>query len=96
MAGLSQKGTSAARCIHKYLLTLSDTSRVSDHDSIHQLIAKCEYVWVRFQILSDIHLESPAAYDIFEIAAKSPNLELLGDIGNACDEGFFSFLEAQL
>ncbi|WEW61446.1 hypothetical protein PRK78_006936 [Emydomyces testavorans] len=51
---------------------------------------------VDFQILSDLHLEAPPAYDIFDIPAKAPHLALLGDIGNIRDEGFFSFIEAQL
>ncbi|KAL2374932.1 hypothetical protein RJ035_003382 [Blastomyces gilchristii] len=51
---------------------------------------------VSFQILSDLHLESPAAYDIFEIPSKATHLALLGDIGNVRDPGFFSFIEAQL
>lgn len=40
---------------------------------------------VSFQILSDLHLESPAAYDIFEIPTKTTHLALLGDIGNVRD-----------
>ncbi|KAB8218090.1 acyl-CoA dehydrogenase mitochondrial precursor [Aspergillus novoparasiticus] len=35
-----------------------------------------------FQILSDLHLEAPEAYDLFDIAPKAPYLALLGDIGN--------------
>ncbi|OAA67282.1 hypothetical protein SPI_01858 [Niveomyces insectorum RCEF 264] len=34
------------------------------------------------QIMSDLHLEAPKAYDIFEIVPKAPVLALLGDIGN--------------
>lgn len=34
------------------------------------------------QILSDLHLEAPKAYDVFEIVPKAPILALLGDIGN--------------
>lgn len=34
------------------------------------------------QILSDLHLESPISYDLFEIEVKAPYLALLGDIGN--------------
>ncbi|PGH01976.1 hypothetical protein GX51_04908 [Blastomyces parvus] len=50
-----------------------------------------------FQILSDLHLESPAAYDIFEIPlSNATHLALLGDIGNVRDPGFFSFIKAQL
>ncbi|KAI1909471.1 hypothetical protein LOZ65_006520 [Ophidiomyces ophidiicola] len=48
------------------------------------------------QILSDLHLESPVAYDLFTIPPKAPHLALLGDIGNVRDTGFFPFIEAQL
>lgn len=34
------------------------------------------------QVLSDLHLESPKSYDLFEIEAKAPYLALLGDVGN--------------
>ncbi|KXJ90183.1 hypothetical protein Micbo1qcDRAFT_196354 [Microdochium bolleyi] len=34
-----------------------------------------------FQVVSDLHLESPKAYDIFEIEPRAPYLALLGDIG---------------
>ncbi|KNG81208.1 hypothetical protein ANOM_011308 [Aspergillus nomiae NRRL 13137] len=51
---------------------------------------------VSFQILSDLHLEAPEAYDLFDIAPKAPYLALLGDIGNVKDDGLFIFLEAQL
>ncbi|KAI7498057.1 hypothetical protein KC367_g5397 [Hortaea werneckii] len=52
-----------------------------------------------FQIISDLHLESPKAYDIFEIAPKAPYLALLGDIGTLSDShrnDFLSFLRRQL
>ncbi|KAJ5288165.1 hypothetical protein N7478_003851 [Penicillium angulare] len=48
------------------------------------------------QIVSDLHLEKPAAYDVFEILPKAPYLALLGDIGVITDEGFFPFIEKQL
>jgi hypothetical protein len=48
------------------------------------------------QILSDLHLESPSAYNIFTIPPKAPFLALLGDIGNVRDAGFFPFIETQL
>jgi hypothetical protein len=51
---------------------------------------------VRIQILSDLHLENPAAYDLFEIPPAAPNLALLGDIGHAKDDGLFIFLRRQL
>ncbi|KAF6803779.1 calcineurin-like phosphoesterase [Colletotrichum sojae] len=34
------------------------------------------------QIVSDLHLEAPKAYDFFEIVPKAPILALLGDVGN--------------
>lgn len=50
------------------------------------------------QILSDLHLESPKAYDIFEIVPKAPYLALLGDIGNVVShkEQCLNFLTRQL
>lgn len=51
---------------------------------------------VPFQVISDLHLESPSAYDIFDIPPKAPHLALLGDIGNVRDPGFFPFIETQL
>ncbi|KAK3372637.1 hypothetical protein B0H63DRAFT_527469 [Podospora didyma] len=47
-----------------------------------------------FIILSDLHLESPKAYDIFDIEPKAPYLALLGDIGNveAHKADFLDFL----
>ncbi|KAL2867593.1 uncharacterized protein BJX67DRAFT_387832 [Aspergillus lucknowensis] len=50
----------------------------------------------QFQILSDLHLESPAAYDVFHIDPKAPYLALIGDIGYVKDDGFFHFLRCQL
>jgi hypothetical protein len=49
-----------------------------------------------FQLVSDIHLEAPPAYDLFDIPSKAPYLALLGDIGYVKDDGFFAFVEAQL
>lgn len=51
---------------------------------------------VHLQIISDLHLETPAAYDIFHIDPKAPYLCLLGDIGYVTNDGFFSFLQIQL
>ena len=50
------------------------------------------------QILSDLHLEAPKAYDIFEIVPKAPYLALLGDIGNiaAHQDDCIAFLTKQL
>ncbi len=49
---------------------------------------------IQLQILSDLHLEAPAAYDTFEITPRGPVLALLGDIGR--DPGWIQFLERQL
>ncbi|KAL2024457.1 hypothetical protein VTK56DRAFT_8268 [Thermocarpiscus australiensis] len=50
------------------------------------------------QILSDLHLETPKAYDIFEIVPKAPYLALLGDVGNVVSHGddVLEFLLRQL
>lgn len=48
------------------------------------------------QILSDLHLESPQPYDIYEIRPSAPHLALLGDIGCVCDPGYLTFLSAQI
>lgn len=50
------------------------------------------------QILSDLHLEVPEAYDVFEIVPKAPYLALLGDIGNVelHKDECLSFLTRQL
>ncbi|KAL4799048.1 acyl-CoA dehydrogenase/oxidase [Aspergillus venezuelensis] len=48
------------------------------------------------QIVSDLHLEKPRAYDLFHIPRKAPYLALLGDIGTVKDDEMFTFLEAQL
>lgn len=50
----------------------------------------------QLQIISDLHLESPIAYDIFQITPKTPYLCLLGDIGYVKAKGFFTFLRNQL
>ena len=50
------------------------------------------------QILSDVHLEAPKCYDIFEIVPKAPYLALLGDVGNvaAHKDDCLAFLTLQL
>lgn len=48
------------------------------------------------QILSELHLESPKAYDFYELTPTAPHLALLGDIGCVCDPGYFTFLAKQL
>lgn len=42
----------------------------------------------QLQLISDLHLESPAAYDIFHINPVVPCLALIGDIGYVEGEGF--------
>jgi hypothetical protein len=51
-----------------------------------------------FQIISDLHLESPRGYDIFVIVPKAPYLALLGDIGNVVPhkDEVLAFLTKQL
>ncbi|POS70386.1 calcineurin-like phosphoesterase [Diaporthe helianthi] len=51
---------------------------------------------MKIQLLSDLHLETPKAYDIYEITPTAPCLALLGDIGCICDPGYLTFLNAQL
>jgi predicted phosphodiesterase len=50
------------------------------------------------QILSDLHLEAPKAYDVIEIIPKAPYLALLGDIGNIAphQDDCIAFLTKQL
>ena len=52
-----------------------------------------------FQIMSDVHLETPKSrpsYDDFEIRPQCSCLALLGDIGNVSNPKLFAFLERQL
>ena len=54
---------------------------------------------IQFQIMSDLHLETPEArptYEVFKIEPRHPYLALLGDIGHVSDRRLFSFLEEQL
>ncbi|KAI4860834.1 Ser/Thr protein phosphatase superfamily [Hypoxylon rubiginosum] len=53
---------------------------------------------VALQIISDLHLENPKAYDIFEITPKAPYLALLGDIGYLVrhEADYLGFLKRQL
>lgn len=48
------------------------------------------------QILSDLHLEAPKGYDIFEVVPSAPYLALLGDIGCVKDPRYFDFITKQL
>ncbi|KAF7888301.1 uncharacterized protein EAF02_002842 [Botrytis sinoallii] len=54
---------------------------------------------VQFQIMSDLHLETPSArpsYQHFKIQPECRYLALLGDIGKVIDYEFLAFLEDQL
>jgi hypothetical protein len=45
------------------------------------------------QIVSDLHLEAPKAYDVFDIVPQAPYLALLGDIGlSSHGDEFLGFL----
>jgi predicted phosphodiesterase len=50
------------------------------------------------QIISDLHLEAPKAYDFVNIVPKAPYLALLGDIGNVAlhKDDYLAFLTQQL
>ncbi|KUJ14450.1 uncharacterized protein LY89DRAFT_589772 [Mollisia scopiformis] len=48
------------------------------------------------QIASDLHLEAPKSYDLFNIIPKAPCLALIGDIGCIKDREYLTFLEKQL
>ncbi|EKG16434.1 Metallo-dependent phosphatase [Macrophomina phaseolina MS6] len=48
------------------------------------------------QILSDLHLENPPAYDVFDVTPVAPHLALVGDIGDAEDDRLYAFLRRQL
>lgn len=50
------------------------------------------------QILSDLHLEGPKAYDTFEVVPKAPYIALLGDVGNieSHKDDCLAFLTRQL
>ncbi|KAF2158697.1 hypothetical protein M409DRAFT_61418 [Zasmidium cellare ATCC 36951] len=50
------------------------------------------------QVLSDLHLETPKSYDLFDITPKADYLALLGDIGNIVPhrEECLAFLRRQL
>lgn len=44
---------------------------------------------MQLQIISDLHLESPAAYDILHIDPQASYLALISDIDYVKDNGFF-------
>ena len=67
--------------------------------TFYQSLNKFKMADFRFQIMSDLHLETPNArpsYDEFEIKPQCPCLALLGDIGNVSDPRHFGFLDRQL
>ena len=83
------------------LLTRRNLFLVSTLLLLFNLIDTLVMPGITFQVMSDLHLETPAArpsYDDFagNIPAESPYLALLGDIGYACDPRLFRFLEDQL
>lgn len=54
---------------------------------------------INFQLMSDLHLETPKArpnYDHFKIQPASRYLALLGDVGEVQDPRLFAFLKEQL
>lgn len=51
---------------------------------------------LQLQILSDLHLETPPAYDCYDVPTRAPYLALLGDIGDSGREGLMTFLTQQL
>jgi hypothetical protein len=57
------------------------------------------FLATQFQILSDLHLETPISkpqYDSFNFTAHANNVLLLGDIGLVNNEGLFVFLRRTL
>ncbi|TLD25481.1 hypothetical protein PspLS_05569 [Pyricularia sp. CBS 133598] len=52
---------------------------------------------MKLQILSDLHLEAPKGYDIYQVTPAAPYLALLGDIGTVGPHkaDLFAFLTAQ-
>ncbi|KAH6652801.1 Metallo-dependent phosphatase-like protein [Truncatella angustata] len=53
---------------------------------------------IKIQIQSDLHLEAPKGYDVFEVTPKAPYLALLGDIGCIAKDydDYANFLFTQL
>jgi predicted phosphodiesterase len=52
---------------------------------------------MRLRVVSDLHLEAPAAYDTFAVSTENAqHLALLGDIGHVQNPGLFQFLSKQL
>jgi hypothetical protein len=40
-----------------------------------------DFTMLPIQLLSDLHLEAPKGYDVFEVVPSAPYLALIGDIG---------------
>ena len=51
---------------------------------------------IHIQIMFDLHLEAPAAYDTFEITPQASVFALPGDIGQTREPGYLPFLARQL
>jgi len=65
------------------------------HTNFFQFAMKADTMTC-IQILSDLHLEAPKSYDVFEITPVSSYLALIGDIGCIKDPEYFTFLKKQL
>ena len=50
---------------------------------------------MKFQIMSDLHLETHPSYE-YDFIQTCPRLALLGDIGHVANDALFTFLERQL
>jgi predicted phosphodiesterase len=72
------------------------TPRAAVNDSPRQLHQPTITGMVKIQILSDLHLETPTAYDVFEITPTAEYLALLGDVGHTKDVGLIEFLRKHL
>lgn len=69
-----------------------------NNDTISRNNPSSRSVSMALQILSDLHLEAPKGYDIFDVIPKAPYLALIGDIGNVVlhKDDFAAFLRRQL
>ena len=80
-----------------YPISFNINHRKTIHNTLY-LTPNITKTMATIQILSDLHLEAPKAYDIFTITPSSPYLALLGDIGYAAThwDEMQSFLLQQL
>lgn len=83
----------AIRQVHIPRATVTNLSSINLYSPLPQPTTAA---MAKIQILSDLHLESPAAYDVFEIAPTAEYLALLGDIGYTRDVGLLEFLRKHL